>query len=602
MKITRIRIKHFRSIESLEFFPHEMNAICGPNSSGKSNVLRALRIALRNELDSTKLAENVTSWSGPNTQCEIELEFDHPTSYLITEGFKAATPFVFKTRFRRSGTVKRSINGKDDKQRIDALLDSISVVHVPAIRDIDADGLQPFRNALLGTSRKHKRDNSLSTLNKDVRNSIAQRGKAMLAGAQNLARDWMKVDSLDVDTTSISIESLFLQAGIRVKKGTEDFELSKLGTGHQSAVVIKLYKSLGVANGKTFIYLFEEPDNHLHPSSVKIVADELKDCIKSSGNQVFLTTHSPYLLNQIEFKSVLPLRTLASGATEKYDIKLLRDDQSFRKDLGKFGLRPAEALLAKRCIVVEGHNDVNIVRALIELHTGCSPEMNDVIIVPAGGKQLLIELCDLLDEIGADWRGILDWDALQDTNQPLIRKNLTTEESEALVKALHLVQRNLFGAEVKTNRSKKIIQKMLEETAEKTVYRAEFSNSAIGKFLFQKNRASVAMQMKLKKAAHSKQPVIVNEELKKLRLFVWKGSIEDAAVPKKAEGLAENFLIESKKISRRIEGAQKRSTILSAVKKLAHEPEIASSLIFHLWQNGVYKRQEVGRMLSFVFD
>ena len=44
MKIAKITIKNFRSIEELNFEPKNVTAICGTNSSGKSNVLRAIRL------------------------------------------------------------------------------------------------------------------------------------------------------------------------------------------------------------------------------------------------------------------------------------------------------------------------------------------------------------------------------------------------------------------------------------------------------------------------------------------------------------------------------------------------------------------------------
>lgn len=37
------------------------------------------------------------------------------------------------------------------------------------------------------------------------------------------------------------------------------------GTGHQSSVIIHLYRQLGELTGGHTLFLFEEPDNHLHP-------------------------------------------------------------------------------------------------------------------------------------------------------------------------------------------------------------------------------------------------------------------------------------------------------------------------------------------------
>src|SRR5579863_6808998 len=46
MRLTRIRIKNFRSVRELELELGETNVFVGPNNAGKSAILDALRIAL----------------------------------------------------------------------------------------------------------------------------------------------------------------------------------------------------------------------------------------------------------------------------------------------------------------------------------------------------------------------------------------------------------------------------------------------------------------------------------------------------------------------------------------------------------------------------
>lgn len=45
MKISKVRIKNYRSCENTTFSPHsELTALIGPNGSGKTNVLSALKL------------------------------------------------------------------------------------------------------------------------------------------------------------------------------------------------------------------------------------------------------------------------------------------------------------------------------------------------------------------------------------------------------------------------------------------------------------------------------------------------------------------------------------------------------------------------------
>jgi len=601
LRITHIRIKHFRSIEKLDFATGETTAVCGTNSSGKSNLIRALRVALMGNLDSTRLASNVTSWTGPNTQCEIELTFDKPTAELVNQGFHVNTEFLYTTRFKKTGQYTRLINGTTNPTQTTALLESILVVYVPAIRDISVDGLKPFRDSLLLALKKQKGAESLLKLNSTIRKSISARGKTMLASTKTLATEWMKVDRLEVDTTTVFVDSLVALTGIRVRSGTDDFALSKLGTGHQSAVVIKLYRELGTGSGKNVVYLFEEPDNHLHPTSIKVVADELKDCAKSSAGQVFLTTHSPYLLNHVDFKSILPLAISKGKVTEKREIALLRTDRSLRIALSKYGLRPAEALLARRCIVVEGPNDVNVLRALIDLHTSMCPEMQDVMIVPAGGKAAVVDLCDLLSEIGADWKAVLDWDAVEDTNAPILSTGISAPDKATTIAAIQSIQGHLRTTNNKETKAQKILKSMLSELNSPTP-KLDFANSVLGKFVGSKSRLSAAGITRLKKAIAAQQPLVINTSLAPLRLFLWKASIEDVVVPPNAELIAENFLVTVGKSFANVPPQQKRQAILAAIKASAHEPDTVTNLVGNIWNAGLYKRREANRVLNFLIN
>ena len=241
MQITSLRIRNFRSIDDLICAPKDITAICGTNSSGKSNLLRALRLAFRIDIDTYKLSENVSNWAGPNTLCTIEITFNKPTKELYTispEIFPKDTPFLYKFTFKKSGSISRYINGvKLNESLIQPFIDSILVIYVPAIRDIDADGLKPFRDTLLGALKKQNRGVNLNSLNSSLRSQIAQRGKSMLANTRTLAKDWMQVESLDVDTSTIAVDSLLSKVGIRVRTKNDDFELAKLGTGQQLSLI-----------------------------------------------------------------------------------------------------------------------------------------------------------------------------------------------------------------------------------------------------------------------------------------------------------------------------------------------------------------------------
>jgi putative ATP-dependent endonuclease of OLD family len=52
MKLAALSIRNFRTINSLDLkFPTSYSALCGPNDSGKTNVVNAIRALIRSEED-----------------------------------------------------------------------------------------------------------------------------------------------------------------------------------------------------------------------------------------------------------------------------------------------------------------------------------------------------------------------------------------------------------------------------------------------------------------------------------------------------------------------------------------------------------------------
>ena len=549
------------------------------------------------------MKENVSNWVTGNAHCIIEFTFDKPSRELYTalpSYFARDKSFKYKLTFKRGGDERRQIGGvKLQEHDVPTFIDSFMVVYVPAIRDIATDGLKPFRDSLAETLRRQKNSGSINQINKVLRAAIADKGKAMLDGTKTLAKEWMKVDQLEVDTKSISVESLLTETGIRVKLGKTDFELAKLGTGQQSAVVIKLYRGLAIESGKTPIYLFEEPDNHLHPTSISVVSDELNDCIKSNDGQVFFTTHSPYLLNQFDLADYLPLTLTKGRKTAKRTMKLSRDTKSMRQSLAKFGLRPAEALLSQRVLIVEGANDANFLRTLIELDRGKSPEYLDVAVIPAGGKAMAIELCELLSEIGADWKAILDWDALEDTAQPLLKSGLTNSQKAEIKTAVAKIQSHLQQKSIKQPKFHKHLDSVLNElTAPKKV--VGFGNSEIGRFATKGGRLSATSVTEVKRFVTRRQHTSVNKKLEPIGLFVWKGALEEVVLPDaNAENVAETYLIGIGALAVAPSPANRKNALQKSVKGFAHDPEKMAGLVSHLWNKGCLKQKEAVRAIKF---
>jgi AAA15 family ATPase/GTPase len=72
--INYIYIKNFRSIKELEIFPDNLCALVGPNSAGKTNILKALDLIL-GEGWATKAKVARELFNNPDDSIEIEIKF-----------------------------------------------------------------------------------------------------------------------------------------------------------------------------------------------------------------------------------------------------------------------------------------------------------------------------------------------------------------------------------------------------------------------------------------------------------------------------------------------------------------------------------------------
>ena len=77
MKISRVVIKNFRSIKSLEFSPKEICILVGENNAGKSNILSALNFLLGETWPSSRSIDRSDYYNEDITQpIEIRVKFE----------------------------------------------------------------------------------------------------------------------------------------------------------------------------------------------------------------------------------------------------------------------------------------------------------------------------------------------------------------------------------------------------------------------------------------------------------------------------------------------------------------------------------------------
>lgn len=602
MRMTNVKIERFRSLSSLEFRAKHNNIICGPNSCGKSNVLRGLKFAFLSEFDSEKMVHNISNnVTSPNAAVKIAITFDKPTPELSAAlQLPSNSPFTYTILVKKNGvpTYRLNKNIMTQEQR-SYFLENILIIHVPPIRDLSAGGLDPFKATLATAIRKTRGANSLTQLSTKVRGAIQKSGNAILAGQQTATKILLGVDELSVDVDDIELDSLLPQAKIKFRVNGKDSTLDKLGTGHQSTVILNLYQQIGLATGKYVLYLFEEPDNHLHPTSLRAIADDLKKCL-GNNSQAFITTHSPYLINQFPIQDLLPLQALENRYTAKRKLNLTQTDREIRVLLGRFGFKPAEALLAKKVLVVEGPNDLTLVRTLIDLYTAQTPDRQDILVIDAGGKSPVCDLTLLLEQLGANWLAIYDWDAVKDTRLPLFNGNINAATIDSIKSALSFVASHLNTNGSKKTKPHKTLDALSKELAgPKAKMKEDFAYSCLGIHLSKLEKLTQAEQTKLKTNIKRKQIKSIRDALRKTNIWLWSDTPEEILLSAPgAEALVETIL-QSQNIIRSINKVgSRRLELINILHDLGNQPKVLELLIRELWVQDLLKKKEINAAIK----
>lgn len=94
--------------------------------------------------------------------------------------------------------------------------------------------------------------------------------------------------------------------------GSNDIKLAKRGSGFKRLCEIYYFTmsnlaEYSIANGSTILAV-EEPEISLHPSQQRDIVKRLNDILNLPNTQVIISTHSPYIVNELSIPSITVLK------------------------------------------------------------------------------------------------------------------------------------------------------------------------------------------------------------------------------------------------------------------------------------------------------
>jgi predicted ATP-dependent endonuclease of OLD family len=346
MILRKITVHNFRSIKHQDLFLNKYSLLVGENNSGKTNIMRALRIFYEDNIKYDEKTDFPKFKSVHDQESWIELEF--LTTPKEQEGLKdeyRTTDRILKVRKLLKTTDKKFTDKvKANQSNIFAYENGAlstnyfygaknisqaklgNVVFIPELSKVDdslkMSGPSPLRDMINFVMKKvvkssesfSKLDESFEEFNKKFKEEESKDGfsiKELVKDVNDEVKNWnikfgIMINSIDPDAIVKNLVSHYIEDG---NLGHEKVNIDSFGQGLQRHLIytlIKLstkYSEVIKAEKKDFspdftLILFEEPEAFLHPSQQENLNLGLLKLADDEDQQVLASTHSPIFVSR----------------------------------------------------------------------------------------------------------------------------------------------------------------------------------------------------------------------------------------------------------------------------------------------------------------
>jgi predicted ATP-dependent endonuclease of OLD family len=473
MKIRQLHIHNFRSIEDQIINLGDYTLLIGPNNSGKSNVIDALRIFYEKDLkfvadrDRPKFVkdDNDESWM----EIEFELEGEEP-SELKNEYRIGGNRLRVRKWFWPDDKARNGLFAVDEKGTVS---DSQfygwknvgqgklgNVIYIPAssrleehtkltgpsaLRDLINDILKPVVNSSAAykelassiqqfgqkvKTEKTPDNRSVSDLEKRINEEIKNWGVAFNLGVippsvediiKNLIRHSLTDSALNAEMTPDAFGHGLQRHLI--------FTLIRIAASYTAAKPEPKKKDFAPTME---LLLFEEPEAFLHPPQQEVLDTSLRQLSSQPGRQVIAASHSPLFVsyNTDDLSDLVRIRRVG-GRTEVAQISKARLKDIFEANqqlaviLGHDASEPdleavrhflwlnperTSLFFADAVLIVEGVSEQVLINYLLK--TGqITTDSKGIFVLETLGKYNIYRFMNLLGELRIDHAVLHDLDA-----------------------------------------------------------------------------------------------------------------------------------------------------------------------------------------------
>lgn len=445
--IKKITIENFRSIKHLEFEPLNLCAIVGANSSGKSNILKAIDLVL-GEGWTTKAKVAKELFNDISKPIKILVELSNAISWSYYSNIRAIKYVSLKMELNPLNCEMRlweNFPSKDEKPGFlnEEFKKSCHFIYIPSLRDLK-DEMRVSNWTLLGKMMKLVQENYIDFYSgeENLQNEFAAIMKP--------AKEFLEYD-FGEGTNTVSFKKFYdvfvgyckqnsagiannfkpqldiynlnwfyktLQITVSEEYNEKIFDAEEVGSGMQNLILLSIFQSYAELSQGRAIFAIEEPELFLYPQAQRELYDNFQTL--SSNTQIFYTTHNPNFLNpQRAFEIELITKSKENGTTLRKKNKAYVNEEYFKtkefKIYAHFNTYRNEIFFAKYVILVEGDSDKILWTTIIEEKWNIPLNKNGISIIECGGKGGVMYFIGVMRLMGiTDYFAIWDKDSGSD--------------------------------------------------------------------------------------------------------------------------------------------------------------------------------------------
>lgn len=357
MRIEWIHIKGFRNFIDEKINFANQTLIIGANDIGKSNLIYALRILFDRSLSDQDLELNINDYNvfTDTNEIKITVKISDIKEDCLKTAFKGdikdeATFIQYKNNKNGEYAIligKTEANLEERPSRF--YLKRINLEYVNTNRNLESfikrEKKQIIENTKLILSDSQIKDdnNKISEINNNLKIINADIDKLnYINKSLDSVNKEMKLLSIHNENKELNFKAKDsdanqMLANLQLTYSMEEGSLTLGGDGRSNQIFLATWvakqKQINSLEKVTF-YAIEEPEAHLHPQQQKKLSSYL---LKEFEEQVFITTHSPYIASEFKPNRIVKLysegvytKAAQNGCSE--NLKLTFDDFGYRLD------------------------------------------------------------------------------------------------------------------------------------------------------------------------------------------------------------------------------------------------------------------------------